>query len=412
MDRAPGRGARGRAGRRRVGPGASRRRRRRAGLPAPGHRGHVPHQRPEPRRSRRRSCATACATSSSAARASTSAARSRTRWRTCGCCARTTTWRPSSGSSTCPRGGIGERTIAVAARARRSARRRRLGGHRGGRRRRRATSRPGRGRRSAASRAVIARLRTPCRRAGAAGAARRGARGVGLSGDAHGRLAGRRGPLGQPARAARGRRRATATSSQTMRSTGCSRRLRSSPTRTPTRPTPTRPRSSRSTPPRASSSTSSSSAASRRASSRTRAPWTTRARWRRSGASRTSGLTRARHRLYLTHAAQRATWGRGGFSVPCRFLLEIPDRADARPAPRGSATSRRRPAPRRRALGGYDLSAVRPRRRWRPARGATPVGEGTPRTAPAAAGRRVRGAAGCATDGRDVPSLARPGREA
>ncbi len=36
------------------------------------------------------------------------------------------------------------------------------------------------------------------------------------------------------------------------------------------------------------------------------------------------GLTRARHRLYLTHAATRATWGRGGFSVPSRFLLEIP----------------------------------------------------------------------------------------
>ncbi len=36
------------------------------------------------------------------------------------------------------------------------------------------------------------------------------------------------------------------------------------------------------------------------------------------------GLTRARHRLYLTHAAQRATWGRGGFSVPSRFLFEIP----------------------------------------------------------------------------------------
>ena len=36
------------------------------------------------------------------------------------------------------------------------------------------------------------------------------------------------------------------------------------------------------------------------------------------------GLTRARHRLYLTHATQRATWGRGGFSVPSRFLLEIP----------------------------------------------------------------------------------------
>jgi DNA helicase-2/ATP-dependent DNA helicase PcrA len=37
------------------------------------------------------------------------------------------------------------------------------------------------------------------------------------------------------------------------------------------------------------------------------------------------GLTRARRRLYLTHAAQRASWGRSGFSVPSRFLLEIPD---------------------------------------------------------------------------------------
>ncbi len=36
------------------------------------------------------------------------------------------------------------------------------------------------------------------------------------------------------------------------------------------------------------------------------------------------GLTRARHRLYLTHAPMRATWGRGCFSVPSRFLLEIP----------------------------------------------------------------------------------------
>ncbi|HEX5465828.1 MAG TPA: UvrD-helicase domain-containing protein [Candidatus Limnocylindrales bacterium] len=36
------------------------------------------------------------------------------------------------------------------------------------------------------------------------------------------------------------------------------------------------------------------------------------------------GLTRARHRLYLTHAAQRATWGRGSFSTPSRFLTEIP----------------------------------------------------------------------------------------
>jgi ATP-dependent DNA helicase UvrD/PcrA len=36
------------------------------------------------------------------------------------------------------------------------------------------------------------------------------------------------------------------------------------------------------------------------------------------------GLTRARHRLYLTHAAQRATWGMGRISTPSRFLIEIP----------------------------------------------------------------------------------------
>ncbi|MBX3031374.1 MAG: UvrD-helicase domain-containing protein [Chloroflexi bacterium] len=44
------------------------------------------------------------------------------------------------------------------------------------------------------------------------------------------------------------------------------------------------------------------------------------------------GLTRARHRLYLTNAQQRATWGRGGFSIPSRFLLEIP--ADLMHGPR------------------------------------------------------------------------------
>ena len=62
------------------------------------------------------------------------------------------------------------------------------------------------GRRSAGSCALVTRLRAPGRRAAAARAARRGARGVGLPGDAHGRLAGGRGPLGEPARAARGRR--------------------------------------------------------------------------------------------------------------------------------------------------------------------------------------------------------------
>ncbi|MDQ3871671.1 MAG: UvrD-helicase domain-containing protein, partial [Chloroflexota bacterium] len=44
------------------------------------------------------------------------------------------------------------------------------------------------------------------------------------------------------------------------------------------------------------------------------------------------GLTRARHRLYLTHAAQRATWGMGRISTPSRFLVEIP--ADLMHGPR------------------------------------------------------------------------------
>ncbi|CAN5838753.1 hypothetical protein BH24CHL6_BH24CHL6_07600 [soil metagenome] len=71
------------------------------------------------------------------------------------------------------------------------------------------------------------------------------------------------------------------------------------------------------------------------------------------------GLTRARHRLYLTHAATRATWGRGGFSVPSRFLLEIP--AELMHGPRlvalDEADDDQRPAEER--LGtGYDLSHI------------------------------------------------------
>jgi DNA helicase-2/ATP-dependent DNA helicase PcrA len=36
------------------------------------------------------------------------------------------------------------------------------------------------------------------------------------------------------------------------------------------------------------------------------------------------GMTRAKDRLYLSHAWRRATWGIGGASVPSRFLMEIP----------------------------------------------------------------------------------------
>ena len=36
------------------------------------------------------------------------------------------------------------------------------------------------------------------------------------------------------------------------------------------------------------------------------------------------GMTRAKERLYLTSASSRATWGRGSWSTPSRFLVEIP----------------------------------------------------------------------------------------
>jgi DNA helicase-2/ATP-dependent DNA helicase PcrA len=36
------------------------------------------------------------------------------------------------------------------------------------------------------------------------------------------------------------------------------------------------------------------------------------------------GITRAKQRLYLSHAWRRATWGMGQASVPSRFLMEIP----------------------------------------------------------------------------------------
>jgi DNA helicase-2/ATP-dependent DNA helicase PcrA len=36
------------------------------------------------------------------------------------------------------------------------------------------------------------------------------------------------------------------------------------------------------------------------------------------------GITRAKRRLFLSHAWRRSTWGMGQASVPSRFLLEIP----------------------------------------------------------------------------------------
>ncbi len=48
------------------------------------------------------------------------------------------------------------------------------------------------------------------------------------------------------------------------------------------------------------------------------------------------GITRAKRRLYLSHAWRRATWGGGGMSIPSRFLLEIPAELMVGPALSGS----------------------------------------------------------------------------
>jgi DNA helicase-2/ATP-dependent DNA helicase PcrA len=71
------------------------------------------------------------------------------------------------------------------------------------------------------------------------------------------------------------------------------------------------------------------------------------------------GLTRARHRLYLTHASMRATWGRGGFSIPSRFLLEIPSDLVHGPrlVSRDELDDDQRPVDER-SGDGYDLSNI------------------------------------------------------
>ncbi len=49
------------------------------------------------------------------------------------------------------------------------------------------------------------------------------------------------------------------------------------------------------------------------------------------------GITRAKRRLFLSHAWRRATWGGGGMSIPSRFLLEIPPELMVGPQLRGAA---------------------------------------------------------------------------
>ena len=57
------------------------------------------------------------------------------------------------------------------------------------------------------------------------------------------------------------------------------------------------------------------------------------------------GITRAKRRLFLSHAWRRATWGGGGMSIPSRFLLEIPPELMVGPQLRGGGGHRRRPGP-------------------------------------------------------------------
>ena len=117
-----------------------------------------------------------------------------------------------------------------------------LGRHRGGRHRRAARPRAAHAQRAGRVRDPRPAAAHPGRRAEPARAARRGPRGVRLPGDARRRLGGRRGALGEPARAARGHDPLRRPDARTTRSTACSRRRRSSPTRTRTRATPTRSR--------------------------------------------------------------------------------------------------------------------------------------------------------------------------
>ena len=103
------------------------------------------------------------------------------------------------------------------------------------------------------------------------------------------------------------------------------------------------------------------------------------------------GITRAKQRLFLSHAWRRATWGMGQASVPSRFLMEIPA------ASHGSAP-RRLGGGWRRLRGDLDLAFGTTRReplrdRLRARSGRVPAGEWPTRVRPT---------------WRDVPSHPRP----
>ena len=105
------------------------------------------------------------------------------------------------------------------------------------------------------------------------------------------------------------------------------------------------------------------------------------------------GITRAKRRLFLSHAWRRATWGGGGMSIPSRFLLEIPQELMTGPRLDRAGDM------------GADLDPDVVFRE----RGSR-FGAGV--RAGGAAYRQGSGTAGCPAGGRDVPAHARPGREA
>ena len=106
------------------------------------------------------------------------------------------------------------------------------------------------------------------------------------------------------------------------------------------------------------------------------------------------GITRAKRRLFLSHAWRRATWGMGQATVPSRFLLEIP--AELMVGPQlGGADDR-----------DLDLDLVFGARRT--SRFGTPVRGGGAAAGLPAGERPARGAAAR----RAVPARARPRRQA
>jgi DNA helicase II / ATP-dependent DNA helicase PcrA len=121
------------------------------------------------------------------------------------------------------------------------------------------------------------------------------------------------------------------------------------------------------------------------------------------------GLTRARKRLYLTHAAQRATWGRSGFSVPSRFLLEIPEALMHGPrlVARNEDDDQR---PYEERFGGDDLLAVIGRRADDSRLvGRRPIGPGARRLPPGGGFNPLPGGAGASSLGSARPGAPRPG---